>query len=124
MKTLEELDAEIAKLSGAKSKITTALRKEENAKLIGKAFRYQNSYGGDEPRKRWWLYVKLTSMDKDGWLNGVKAQRDCDGRINIEPETFITYHLIHEGYQPITEAAWKKHVDSILAASRKTLLSA
>lgn len=115
MNKLEELQDSIAKLAEERDTIIAASRKAENAKLIGKCFRFSNSYGHGS---RWWLYIKITGVDKNGWITVTKAQRCHHGRITIEQDS--QFHM-NDTYEAITPRAWRKAVDGILKSATKTL---
>lgn len=78
----------------------------EMRKLIGKCFKYYNSYGGD--RARWNLYVKVIGLDKKTLnLKVVEFQKTSMGIVEIRLDSKITYRgenqlVKSDGYIPIT----------------------
>jgi hypothetical protein len=104
-----------------------ALEKEELTKkvmpkakkLIGKCYKYLNSYGGD--RASWWLYRKVISIKSINdtnriWIIVNMFQRDCEGDINFKKEELGFSDLRGgDGYQEITlheyESVKKELVD-------------
>jgi hypothetical protein len=60
-------------------------------------------------KDRWWLYMRITAVSKDGWLDVFAFQTDKDGQITIEPAK-RRMHEFHMG-EPITTKqfrhAWK-----------------
>lgn len=57
MSEKEELRKQINKLRERLWAIEVAERQHENDKLVGKFFRYHDSYGGG--KKQWWIYYKV-----------------------------------------------------------------
>jgi hypothetical protein len=86
-----------AKLDEAES----AERDKINARLIGRCFRYQNSYGGD--KEKWWLYMRVTRVD-DGSLRAMRFEEDCYGRVNVDPNAWIMHGEISYGWKPISRS--------------------
>lgn len=108
--TVDVLNRQIAIARNKVWKIEAAERYEKAKKLIGKSFRYRNSYSCPEGEKdRWWLYMRVTGVSKDGFLTVFSFQIDKDGQITIEPEK----RRMHESNlgEPITlkkfRHAWK-----------------
>lgn len=94
------------------SEIEAADRAKKQAPLVGRTFRYMNSYSGSE---RWPLYVLVKSVDDYGWLTVFQFQTDSNGQATIQPsETRI--HL-SDGYEPIT----RKRFDKAWAELRSSL---
>lgn len=89
-------------------------RDKENATLIGKCFRYRNSYSVPKENERWWLYIKILKVE-DGALRALKFEVDYEGRIKIDPNEYMGN--IFEGYHPISAAtfnrAWQETVTAI-----------
>jgi hypothetical protein len=86
---------QIEKLKTAAHAATDALwraeaieRDKQNATLIGKCFKYSNARGGCD--ERWWLYLKVTTVD-DGNLRAFKFEQRPNETIEIEPSSFV-YH--------------------------------
>lgn len=76
-----------------------AERRAQNAKLIGKCFKYRNSYGGSHERW-WWLYVKITGVTTRGEFEGIQFQDDGEGRLTVEtkhlPQTTLQVPIEHD----------------------------
>lgn len=86
-------------ISVLREKLDVINKKEKihnNAKYVGKFFKYMNTYGGDS---EWPLYIKIISIDKYGNLISVRFQDDKNGefRINTGTERLV------EGGEEITE---------------------
>jgi len=101
MKTEQELQAELTKIRGQLNKIEDKRRKEANSPLLGKCFKYSNSYGGD---KRWWLYLKITKAGY--WLEGWSFQRPTDGRMEVKVEKCMMSIL--GGYVEISQSEFDR----------------
>jgi hypothetical protein len=75
--------------------------RRQNAKLVGRCFKYRNTYGGGD-EKSWWLYAKITGVTLRGDLEGIQFQDDGEGRLTVE-----TKHLSHTTLQvPIEHDEW------------------
>lgn len=58
----------------------------ENLKLVGRHFKYRNSYSCPrKPSDYWWLYTKVIGADARG-LRCFEFQIDRYGKIEIEPQ--------------------------------------
>jgi hypothetical protein len=80
MEELERLKSERQDLS---NKIWEMQRKEKiarNNELIGKCYKYRNSYGSDT---EWWLYSRVVSVDEDGYMLANSFQDDGEGRLEV-----------------------------------------
>ena len=106
MKTKEQLEAEIAPLNAALRRIRDAETKAESQALIGKHFKYHNSYGSSRPQ--WWLYAKVVKVGRYHPLAFV-FQTDCDGKVEIEMDKRFS---ASSGYIEIKESefntAWRR----------------
>lgn len=100
MNKLKELEQ-----NGKTNKIST------NLKLIGKCYKFRNSYSQSE---KWWLYIKIVGIEKDGDLIIHKFQKDNYGRIEIESETTWSDFEGDNDYIPISEKEYKKATDLLL----------
>jgi len=84
------------KAQQALNKLEEAMERAKFTKLIGKAFKYRNSYGHGES---WWLYALITSVD--GYFpKCIQFQKDCDGKTTIEID-----HVM--GPQPFEGSGWE-----------------
>lgn len=121
LKTKEQLESEIRKLSIQLNKIKDAEDDARNATYLGRCFKTCNSYScPQKPGDYWWLYVKVTSV-KDG-IKGLMFQVDCNGRIEIQPKDYLMANTL-DSYTPISSAqwdkAWLKCLDQARAAIQK-----
>jgi len=99
MKTKAQLEAEIRPLQAALHRIRDAETKAESLALVGKHYKYRNSFGGDRPQ--WWLYAKVIRVGEFHPVAFV-FQTDCDGRIEINTKEWFT------GLQSYIEIAAKE----------------
>jgi hypothetical protein len=61
--------------------------------LIGKCFRYRNSYScPKDDSERWWLYRRVLRMSASGRLLVFQFQTDHCGQITIEPGSTVIDH--------------------------------
>lgn len=89
-------------------------KEEENSKLVGKYFKYRNSYSCPESDKdRWWIYRHVISMN-DNELSGVTFGTDMYGKVEIERGAIPSYLT---GWTEIEEAeyleAWEGLISDI-----------
>jgi len=80
-------------------------------KVVGKVYKYHNSYGGDH--ERWWLYVKVLSVnEKDMSFMCVEFQRTSMARIEIVYEAEYNWRGGHKfdsmDYIEITQAEYNR----------------
>lgn len=91
--TLKQLRHQRARLQKQIDAIETAKERRTCMPLVGKCFRFENSYGCD--KRKWWLYAKVLRADEDAWLITLQFQTDCTGRVTLEPEvTQRPHHLL------------------------------
>ena len=106
MSKLEELQDERTRLNIHIWEIERRESDKRNATLIGKCFRYSNSFGSGES---WWLYVKIIGA-VDGNLISRRFQTDCRGRMEVEPEHTTFTDLLNADYEEISskdfDTAW------------------
>lgn len=65
MPTKDDLLKTIQRAREELNSIERAENIKKNTALVGKCFRFWNSYGGDE---HWWLYIKIIGLDDTGNL--------------------------------------------------------
>lgn len=61
MRTKEEVQKDMEPLRAELEAIDAAERKTAHKALLGRCYRYRNSYGGGHPS--WWLYAKVIGAD-------------------------------------------------------------
>lgn len=91
-------------------------RRKQNQALVGKCFRYWNSYGQDE---HWWLYARVDGTD-NYWPYSFQFQKTSQNEFRIETlKTFTS----SERYKEISEAefsqAWSEFLVEMNALRSK-----
>ncbi|KKM59287.1 hypothetical protein LCGC14_1548290 [marine sediment metagenome] len=108
----EELNRIIAIAHDELSTIDVKKKLKENTKLIGKCFKYRNSYSApEEESDYWWLYYKVISVNRHGICMAMRFQTDKHGRIEIEKER---YFVLSDRYIKITEEEFEDAWDNLL----------
>lgn len=103
---IEEAKKERARLSKIIHDAEDRRIEEENQKLLGRFFKYSNSYSCPEgPQDRWWLYAHVIGAT-GGTVEMERFQTDKYGKIEVEPR--YTGFGFLSGYEEITEAEYRK----------------
>lgn len=116
MNRKEELQRQLKALHEELNTITDAENDARDATYVGKCFRTRNNYSCPESEKDyWWLYIKVLRADTG--LYCLRFQIDCNGRIEIEPEAYMTANSL-DSYEPLKPAAFEKAwTNCVLAVS-------
>lgn len=85
-------------------------RYNERVKLIGKCFKYANSYGNGSDQ--WWLYTKVTGVSDNGDMAGISFQDDGNGRLTVETKYVSPTSL----QTPISHDEWTTAFADFLCA--------
>lgn len=93
-------------------------------KLIGRCFKYDNSYGSGYS-KSWPLYIKVLSRSKHTGIKTLKFQNDKKGILILELQQQILFHgEMGSGYTEISKkefnAAFKNFASKITNLMRKS----
>ncbi len=97
--------AEVGKWRG----LEDAEKIPERRKMIGRCFKFRNSYGSD-PGK-WWLYVRIVGLSEGGSMFKVhEFQTDSDGRPSIGESAHVDTTFQNSDYIPITEAEYREGI--------------
>lgn len=94
-----ELEAAIAPLQAKLASIREAEERKQYKALVGRCFKFNNSYGGDRPR--WWLYIKVTGIG-EFWPEAFEFQTTCEQEIIIKQEKCRIGVGADRGYVEIT----------------------
>ncbi len=86
----KELDTILRKARTELNRIEEAERDAENRALIGKCFKYRNSYSEGQ---KWWLYQRVVSV-KGGMVNIFGFETDIRGKIEIYVEKHMWAHTL------------------------------
>ena len=87
--------------------------------LIGKCFKYRNSYG--DAHDSWWLYCRVVAVEKDATSYGAEVTTDqfqdtSIGRIEvIRWHHYATRGKLDAGYIPISKSEFQRRVKPILS---------
>lgn len=119
MNNKKRLESQIQKLRDKLGKITDAEQRAAQEKLVGKCYRYRNSYGAGG-KSDWWLYVGIHSLDPENGLRAIHFQKDCDGRFEVETNHY--YINVLNGYEEIPTndfcKAWLEFQSNLAASTR------
>lgn len=67
--------------------------------FVGLHFKFENSYGGERP-KRWYGYVKVLRLDKDGNLQALRFESRPD-IVQVVPSEWIMVSTL-QGYEVVS----------------------
>lgn len=108
---LKDIQKEAKRLNSIIEKQKDKQRIEENSAYIGKCFKFENSYGGEKPKK-WFGYMVATGIDENGFLLYTQFEVDCDGVPSMRKSFF--YWASQCGYQEVprsvVDKAWEKFI--------------
>ncbi len=109
---LNEVNAEIERLVQVRRKLQDDNYNKNTLPrmraMVGKTFRYENSYGFGKP---WPLWVRITGIG-DGCLAIFKAERDCYGQISVKTDTAACE--LDAGYVEVTHEEYGRAVSEIM----------
>lgn len=74
-------------------------------KLEGRLFKTRNSYGGSEKDDKWWLYIRVVEVRKDGSLLADEMQMDCMGRLEVHLSRKHMWNRI-QGFLECSREEW------------------
>ena len=112
-KQIEALNNVLNPLLEESREIESNEQREINKKLIGKCFKYENSYGfGD----KWWLYTYIIGVSESSdTLTVLTVQDDKGGVVEIKKETRMASSYYKGNSEiPITFKEFKKQFDKTL----------
>lgn len=112
---LKSLYSQRMKIGERISEIECAARRRTQAKHVGKAFVFMNSFSGSP---RWPLYMLVKSMDENGLLRGHQFETREGGEVSICLDALRI--SIHADYREISraefDAAWTALLETLHAA--------
>ena len=98
LKTLEKPVSVVRKqLRDVEAKLYTI----EKSKMIGKCFKFHNTYGGDD--KKWWFYIKVLSYKYEEGLRTLEFQETSTGHFELNANSMRYTSDFDESYIPISE---------------------
>ncbi len=95
------------------SRLKDKLEFDENKKLIGKCFKYRNSYGQDE---KWWLYYKVLDHVKDDnhYMKTLAVQMpNLNREVEMKIENVGKYMFRNDTIE-ISQKEFDKHYNKML----------
>lgn len=105
----QEIRNKISELQNQLYVIEASEKKAKAKKLVGKCFKFRNSYSSDKP---WWLYIKIVGFTESGNLICFEFQTNCYGKAEVETTTM--FGNLHEGYIEIKESEFYKEYQKLL----------
>ncbi len=102
----EELQRQLKALHEELNTIIDAENEKRDALFVGRCFKTRNNYSCPKSEKDyWWLYLKVLRADTG--LYCLRFQIDCNGRIEIDPDAYMTSNSL-DSYTPIKPAEFEK----------------
>lgn len=91
--------------------------------MVGKCFKYRNSYScPQKPSDYWWEWHLVTGAD-GAVLSGVQLARDSRGEFRIRPSTMAAFDgKIGDGYIPVTRREYERAAKAILRQAAEKAL--
>lgn len=88
-----------------------------NRALIGKCFKYRNSYScPQDDNDYWWMYCKVLGV-KGTSLQVWRFQTDKYKKVDVEPDTMLAREQLQIGYHEIPlaefDAAWQATMEKL-----------
>ena len=104
MNRKQEIQNQIKPLIDELDAIHREEKEQELTTLVGRFFKYHNSYSCPESDDdRWWIYRKVTGVD-GGRITATSFQTDVDGKVEIEK---IAAFPSVTGWDEISESEYK-----------------
>lgn len=117
-KQLEELKDVERPYVDEKNKLQKQIDTENNKPLMGKCFKFRNSYGSGE---KWWLYIKVISCD-DWGAKVIDIQKDKGGNTTCEIKTCSANSFKgSDSYTPISYKEFKKNFDKLMKELKQSV---
>jgi hypothetical protein len=108
MGELEKLKAQKQIIAEKIYDLETEKRISENRGLIGKCFKYRNTYGQG---RSWWLYLKVVAINEEGSLHADSFEDDGEGKVEIVKDK---YFCQIGGYIEISSSEYSDAADAVL----------
>lgn len=106
---IAQLQQRIAPLAQQIEKLRVEETRQSNLRLVGKCFRYRNSYGFQCPG--WWLYLRVYGLSECGTPLAFTFQHTATGRFETET-AHVCFPSLEDRYESITplecDEAWRK----------------
>lgn len=112
MNRKDELKSAIEKARSELREIEETENMKASKALVGKFFKYRNSYSCPKPNEYWWLYTTVTGVTEEGNPLAWNFQKDIYGKVEVESDMFRP--SLSSGYTEISAQEFWKAYDSIM----------
>lgn len=112
MNRKDELKSAIEKARAELREIEETENMKASKALVGKFFKYRNSYSCPKPDEYWWLYTAVIGVTDEGNPRAWNFQKDIYGKVEVEEDMFRP--SLSAGYTEITEQEFWKAYDGIM----------
>ena len=85
-------------------KLEEAEWKREHDALVGRYFKYHNSFGSGD---KWWLYMSVTAIQGHS-IKGFQFERASNGEFRVKPDDIRFSFSLAEGWIEIDLAEYKE----------------
>ena len=111
---IEELQKTVNDARAELEVFEAAERKKRFSKLLGRCFKYRNSYGSDS---KWWLYAKVTG-DDGYWPRTFSFQVTDRQEVGFKNNDQSS-HIGGDSWTPISATEFRKELKKALALATK-----
>lgn len=112
MNRKDELKSVVEKARAELREIEEAENMKASKALVGKFFKYRNSYSCPKPDEYWWLYTAVIGVTDEGNPRAWNFQKDIYGKVEVEEDMFRP--SLSAGYTEISEQEFWKAYDGIM----------
>ena len=112
MNRKDELKSAIEKARSELREIEETENMKASKALVGKFFKYRNSYSCPKPNEYWWLYTTVTGVTEEGNPLAWNFQKDIYGKVEVESDMFRP--SLSAGYTEISAQEFWKAYDEIM----------
>ena len=114
MNRKDELKSIVEKARSELREIEEAESAKVNQALVGKFFKFRNSYSCPEPHEYWWLYMAVTGLSDEGNPLTWNFSKDIYGKIDVEVDQ-LPPPSVSSGYIEIKAKEFYKAYESLMA---------
>jgi hypothetical protein len=111
MNRKDELKSIVEKARSELREIEEAESAKVNQALVGKFFKFRNSYS--KPNEYWWLYMAVTGLSDEGNPLTWNFSKDIYGKIEVEVDQLRL--LVSSGYIEIKAKEFYRAYESLMA---------
>ena len=113
MNRKDELKSIVEKARSELREIEEAESAKVNQALVGKFFKFRNSYSCPKPNEYWWLYMAVTGLSDEGNPLTWNFSKDIYGKIEVEVDQLRP--SVSSGYIEIKAKEFYKAYESLMA---------